>query len=149
MRVGGGLGGFGLGWIVAAVGDNASLRRNALDWWRTIGVTVLRAGQRILNFAVYLIGRVNIHRMSLGMAARRRFGGVAASAARAHGFKSGASPSASRDDLLDNIDDLTDLTNNLTDNITESRVDGEDVDDDATSGMTSAVTAVDGHEKTE
>jgi hypothetical protein len=48
--VGGGLGGFGLGWIVAAVGDNASLRRNALDWWRTIGVTVLRAVQRILNF---------------------------------------------------------------------------------------------------
>ena len=30
-----------------------------------------------------------------------------------------------------------------------SRVDGEDVEDDATSGMTSAVTAVDGHEKTE
>jgi hypothetical protein len=144
--VGGGLGGFGLGWIVAAVGDNASLRRNALDWWRTIGVTVLRAVQRILNFAVYLIGRVNIHRMSLGMAARRRFGGVAASAARAHGFKSGASPSASRDDLLD-LDSL--ITGDLTDNLTASRVDGEDVEDDATSGMTSAVTAVDGHEKTE
>ena len=144
--VGGGLGGFGLGWIVAAVGDNASLRRNALDWWRTIGVTVLRAVQRILNFAVYLIGRVNIHRMSLGMAARRRFGGVAASAARVHGFKSGASPSASRDDLLD-LDSL--ITGDLTDNLTASRVDGEDVEDDATSGMTSAVTAVDGHEKTE
>ena len=144
--VGGGLGGFGLGWIVAAVGDNASLRRNALDWWRTIGVTVLRAVQRILNFAVYLIGRVNIHRMSLGMAARRRFGGVAASAARAHGFKSGASPSASRDDLTD-LDSL--ITGDLTDNLTASRVDGEDVEDDATSGMTSAVTAVDGHEKTE
>jgi hypothetical protein len=144
--VGGGLGGFGLGWIVAAVGDNASLRRNALDWWRTIGVTVLRAVQRILNFRVYLIGRVNIHRMSLGMAARRRFGGVAASAARVHGFKSGASPSASRDDLLD-LDSL--ITGDLTDNLTASRVDGEDVEDDATSGMTSAVTAVDGHEKTE
>jgi hypothetical protein len=144
--VGGGLGGFGLGWIAAAVGDNASLRRNALDWWRTIGVTVLRAVQRILNFAVYLIGRVNIHRMSLGMAARRRFGGVAASAARVHGFKSGASPSASRDDLTD-LDSL--ITGDLTDNLTASRVDGEDVEDDATSGMTSAVTAVDGHEKTE
>ena len=115
------MGGFGFGWILSAVGHGASARRNALvGQWRTIGVTVLRAVQRILNFFVYLIGRVTSHRMSLGMAARRRFGGVAASAARAHGFESGAaSPSASRDTLNDDL--ITEVTE-----VTESRVDGED-----------------------
>ena len=67
--------------------------KSALAQWRTIGVTVLRATQRILAFFVYLIGRVTSHRMSLGMALGRRFGGVAASAARAHGFESGATGS--------------------------------------------------------
>ena len=140
------LGGFGVGWIASAMGNGASLRRNWLDWWRTIGVTVLRATQRILAFFVYLIGRVTSHRMSLGMAARRRFGGVAASAARAHGFESGgASPSASRDDTL-NDDLVTDVTE-----VTESRVDGDGdgAEDEVTSGRTNAATTVEGHEKTE
>ena len=144
------MGGFGFGWILSAVGHGASARRNALaGQWRTIGVTVLRAVQRILNFFVYLIGRVTSHRMSLGMAARRRFGGVAASAARAHGFESGAtgSPTASRDVDVDVDDDLvTDVTE-----VTESRVDGdgEGAEDEVTSGTTNAATTVDGHEKTE
>ena len=144
------MGGFGFGWILSAVGHGASARRNALaGQWRTIGVTVLRAVQRILNFFVYLIGRVTSHRMSLGMALGRRFGGVAASAARAHGFESGAtgSPTASRDVDVDVDDDLvTDVTE-----VTESRVDGdgEGAEDEVTSGTTNAATTVDGHEKTE
>ena len=144
------MGGFGFGWILSAVGHGASARRNALvGQWRTIGVTVLRAVQRILNFFVYLIGRVTSHRMSLGMALGRRFGGVAASAARAHGFESGAtgSPAASRDVDVD-VDDglVTDVTE-----VTESRVDGdgEGAEDEVTSGTTNAATTVDGHEKTE
>lgn len=155
------MGGFGFGWIASAVGNSASLRRNALEsWWRTVGVTVLRATVRVVNFLVYLIGRVTSHRMSLGMAARRRFGGVAASAARAHGFEhgferefeSGASPAASRDDPRGTTDDLvTDVTD-----VTESRVDGdgEGAEDEVTSGTRNAATrnaatTVDGHEKTE
>ena len=149
------MGGFGVGWIASAVGNGASLRRNALDRWRTVGVTVLRATQRIVNFLVYLVGRVTSHRMSLGMAARRRFGGVAASAARAHGFEhgfergfeSGASPSASRDTHpRGTTDDLVTDTD-----VTESRVDGdgEGGEDEVTSGTRNAATTVDGHEKTE
>jgi len=155
------MGGFGVGWIASAVGNGASLRRNALDRWRTVGVTVLRATQRIVNFLVYLVGRVTSHRMSLGMAARRRFVGVAASAARAHGFEhgfergfeSGASPSgASRDTHpRGTTDDLVTDTD-----VTESRVDGdgEGGEDEVTSGTRNAATrnaatTVDGHEKTE
>ena len=139
------LGGFGVGWIASAMG---SARRCDEIGWTGGGPsasTVLRATQRILAFFVYLIGRVTSHRMSLGMAARRRFGGVAASAARAHGFESGAaSPSASG--IRTNDDLVTDVTE-----VTESRVDGDGdgAEDEVTSGRTNAATTVEGHEKTE
>ena len=134
---------------------------------KRVGPVADRRGHRaqrsrgLSTFGVYLAGRVTSHRMSLGMAARRRFVGVAASAARAHGFEhgfergfeSGASPSgASRDTHPRRTTGRRTIFRILTDtDVTESRVDGdgEGGEDEVTSGTRNAATTVDGHEKTE
>lgn len=91
----GGVGGIGVGlsWL-------------DLRLWRDFGLTVFRAVQRIVTFLVYVGVQVNAHRLSLGIASRRRlrrwsarwmrFHGLAPDAGSGAGAHSVRSPRSSR-----------------------------------------------------
>jgi len=62
------------------LGFGAGLGLSWLDFqiWRDFGVTVFRAVQRIVTFLAYVCAKVNTHRLSLGIATRRRWRQVVA-----------------------------------------------------------------------